>query len=63
MAVLDLAWPSGVQAELSQPAALLLNEEAATVTVASQAGYRCFTDIRTFQRYVELEILAASTSD
>lgn len=57
VAVFDLAWPSGVQEELSQPVAVLLNEEIATVTVASQAGFRCFTDVTLFQRYVDREIL------
>ena len=58
MAVLDLAWSNGLQEELSQPVAVLLNEEAATLTLASQAGFRCFTDPRAFQRYVEVEVLA-----
>jgi hypothetical protein len=61
MAVLDLAWPEGIQMELSQPVALLLNEEAATITLTSQAGYRCFTDAKTLQRYVTTEILAQSS--
>lgn len=59
-AVFDLAWPNGVQEELSQPVAVLLNESAATIGIASQAGYRCFTSSEEFRRYVEHEILAAS---
>lgn len=61
-AVFDLAWPNGIQEELSQPVAVLLNESAATIGIASQAGYRCFTSIDEFQRYVETEILAAEES-
>ncbi len=57
-AVFDLAWPSGIQEELSQPVAVLLNEEAAIITLASQAGFLCFTDIRLFRQYVETEVLA-----
>jgi hypothetical protein len=57
-AVLDLAWPSGIQEELSQPVAVQLNEDNGTIALASQAGYRCFTSIPEFQRYVRLEILA-----
>jgi hypothetical protein len=57
-AVLDLAWPNGLQEELSQPVAVLLNEDATTVTLASQAGFRCFTDVAAFQRYVRNEVLA-----
>ena len=56
-AVFDLAWPNGIQEELSQPVAILLNEETATLTVASQAGFRCFTDVDSFRHYVEKEIL------
>ena len=33
-----------IQEELSQPVAVLLNEDAETITLASQAGFRCFTD-------------------
>lgn len=57
-AVFDLAWPNGIQEELSQPVAVLLNEDTATVTLASQAGFRCFTDTKSFRRYVEREVLA-----
>jgi len=57
LAVFDLAWPSGLQEELSEPVAVLLNEEAATITIASQAGFKCFTDQASFRRHVELEVL------
>lgn len=56
-AVFDLAWPNGIQEELSQPVALLLNESASTIAIASQAGFRCFTSVEEFQRYVNAEIL------
>lgn len=59
VAVFDLAWPNGVQEELSQPTAVLLNEEAATITLASQAGFKCFTDVASFQQYVRREVLGA----
>lgn len=57
-AVFDLAWPSGIQEELSQPVAVLINEEAAIVSFASQAGFRCFTNLTSFRKYVESEVLA-----
>jgi hypothetical protein len=57
-AVFDLAWPSGIQEELSQPVAVLLNEPDATLAIASQAGCRCFTSIEEFRRHVQTEILA-----
>ena len=57
-AVLDLVWPNGVQEELSQPVAVLLNESPETLAIASRAGFRCFTVVEDFKRYVEKEILA-----
>lgn len=60
-AVFDLAWPNGIQEELSQPVAVLLNESTGTIGIANQAGYRCFTSIDDFRRYVENEILARNS--
>jgi len=57
-AVFDLAWPDGIQQELSQPVAVLLNEGSETIGIASRAGFRCFTSVRDFKDYVEKEILA-----
>ena len=56
-AVLDLAWPYGLQAEYSEPVAVLLDEDAAVRLVANDAGFRVFTSSESFQRYVEREIL------
>lgn len=63
IAVFDLAWPTGLQEELSQPVVVLLNEDAAVITLASQAGYRCFTNAASFRRYVETEVLAGVAGD
>jgi hypothetical protein len=57
-AVFDLAWPNGIQEELSQPIAVLLDEDATLVAHASQAGYRCFTSVETFRKYIKQEALA-----
>lgn len=57
-AVIDLAWPGGIQEGYSQPTAILLNEPSETLGTVSQAGYKCFTSIKSFQQYVEKEILA-----
>jgi hypothetical protein len=57
MAVFDLAWPHGLQEELSQPVAVLLNEDKDTIAVASQAGFICFAEIPTFRSYVESKML------
>ncbi|GAB4330564.1 MAG: DUF262 domain-containing protein [Calditrichia bacterium] len=56
-AVFDLAWPSGIQEELSEPVVVLLNEPPEVIALASQAGFRCFTSIDYFKQYVRTEIL------
>ena len=60
LATLDLAWPDGLQEGLSQPVALLIDEDAETEKRASEAGYRYYTDIESLKRYVEEQILAIS---
>ena len=39
-AVFDLAWPEGRQPGLTEPVAVLLNEPAEVLAIASAAGYR-----------------------
>ena len=56
-ALFDLAWPNGIQEELSQPVALLLNEGSEVLAIASQAGYRCFLSVDELRRYIQSEIL------
>jgi hypothetical protein len=57
-AIFDLAWPCGLQEELSQPVAVLLDESADIIALASRAGFRCFTETEVFKGYVRKEILA-----
>jgi hypothetical protein len=57
-AVFDLAWPNGIQAELSQPVAVLLNESNEMLILASRAGFRCFATAQDFKDYVQKDILA-----
>jgi len=59
-AALDLAWPVGLQQELSHPVAVLLDEPAEVLALASQAGFRCFVSPVDFRSYVEREILAGT---
>ena len=61
-AVFDLAWPSGIQSGLTQPVAVLLNERAEVLSIASGAGFRCFTSTAEFKQYVEREILGVSVA-
>lgn len=52
-AILDLVWPNGVQAELTEPVAILLGESTELISLASGAGFRCFTSTGEFKAYVK----------
>lgn len=58
LAILDLAWPDGLQPGLSEPVALLIAESLETLNVAQGAGFRCFTEVAALRRYVQREVLA-----
>ena len=58
LAILDLAWPEGMQPRLSEPVALLIDETLATHDAANRAGFRFFTDVESLKVYVESEVLA-----
>lgn len=58
LAVLDLAWPAGLQEGLSQPVALILGEGEEMEELINQAGYRFFTTVKAFKGYVQWDILA-----
>jgi len=62
-AVFDLAWPNGIQEELSQPVAILLDETKEIFALASTAGYRTFSSVCDFQKYVQREILGIESED
>ncbi|MER8472749.1 DUF262 domain-containing protein [Mesorhizobium sp. M1328] len=57
IAMFDLAWPNGLQEELSEPVAVLLNESDDIIALASAAGFRCFTSVAVFKDYVNKEML------
>ncbi|MBC8394432.1 MAG: DUF262 domain-containing protein [Deltaproteobacteria bacterium] len=59
LAVLDLAWPDGLQEGYSQPVALMIDEEKETQELVSSMGYRYFTNSDSFRSYVLKNILAA----
>lgn len=63
LALLDLAWPNGLQEGLSQPVVLLIDEEEEVEEAANRAGFHFFTDINSFQEYVRKEILALASDD
>ena len=56
-AVLDLAWPDGLQTGFSQSVAVLIDEDDVVRLAANNAGFRVFTSPDSFRRYVEREIL------
>ena len=55
-AVFDIAWPDGLQPGLTGPVTVLLNETLEVLSLASAAGFRCFTTADEFRLYVGTEI-------
>lgn len=53
LAIIDLAWPNGIQPGLTEPVAFLFDETPDTQGIVNAAGYRYFTDVQSFQKYVE----------
>jgi hypothetical protein len=56
--LLDLAWPAGLQENLSQPVALLLNRPSEVLAIASQCGFQCFAQMDQAKAYIQRTILA-----
>jgi hypothetical protein len=63
IALLDLAWPEGLQTGLSKPVALLIDEPNETLEAANAAGYTYFTDAEDFKDYVRREILGLEPNE
>lgn len=63
IAMFDLAWPDGVQSELSDPVAVLIDEDREVLATAGRNGYRFFTSPDGFKRYINDEILMASNGN
>ncbi|MBA2536976.1 MAG: hypothetical protein H0V20_06025 [Actinobacteria bacterium] len=62
LAIFDLAWPEGVQLELTEPVALLLNEPQEVGQAAAAYGFRFFTTVEALKAYVESEVLEAEAA-
>jgi hypothetical protein len=60
VAILDLAWPNGLQEGLSQPVALLIDEPIEVEEAVNRAGFTFFTTVNSFRGYVKREILAST---
>jgi hypothetical protein len=61
LAILDLAWPEGMQLERTEPVALLLNESPEVERAAAAHGFRFFTSPAALRHYVEREVLEEVT--
>lgn len=57
LAVIDLAWPNGLQEGLSEPVALLIDEDDDVAETVNSYGYRYFTNVVDFKTYVKQAIL------
>jgi hypothetical protein len=57
-AILDLAWPQGMQKGLSRPVALLLNESNELIGAMQKKSYIVFTSAEAFKSYVKKDVLA-----
>ena len=58
LAVIDLAWPTGLQEGYSQPVALLIDEDAELGKIVNSAGFRFFTDAESLKKYVREEVIS-----
>jgi len=56
-AFLDLAWPEGLQEGLSEPTALILNEEMEVFKLATSAGFQVFDNVEEFRVYTARKVL------
>lgn len=52
LAVLDLAWPDGIQIGLSEPVALMIDEELEDYKIANKNGFKYFTNTKGFKDYI-----------
>jgi hypothetical protein len=57
LAMLDLAWPNGIQEGLSKPVALLINEGREIEEILNREGYTYFSGVEDFKNYVKKDIL------
>jgi hypothetical protein len=62
LAIIDLAWPNGLQEGYSQPVAILIDEPQTTEEALNRAGFRFFTDIDGFKDYVLREVVASDSN-
>ncbi len=57
IAILDIAWPDGVQVGLSDPMALLLDEPAEVLNAANREGFQLFENAEELKTHVANKLL------
>lgn len=57
LAVLDLAWPEGMQPGLSKPVALILDGDKEAEKILNQKGFLYFKIVEDLKKYVQAEII------
>ncbi|MDE3262507.1 MAG: DUF262 domain-containing protein [Acidobacteriota bacterium] len=62
LAVVDLAWPRGIQEGLTGKVAVLIDEDVATHRIVARAGFRCFDSVQGFQEHVRRDVLVESAA-
>ena len=63
LAVVDLAWPDGLQPGLTQPVALLLDETGDAERRANSAGFLVFTEVGGLRQHIQKLELGAASGD
>lgn len=63
LAILDLAWPNGLQEGYSHPVALLIEEDLKVKEIVNRFGYLYFTNLNDFYKYVQHEILSLQSTN
>ena len=58
VAIIDLAWPQGIQVGLSEPIALLLNETEEIQATVSKFGYRYYRSVDELKQHIESTYLS-----
>ena len=50
--IIDLAWPDGIQNNLSEPVAIMIDEENSNISKVNLQKYRVFEDVKSFKEYI-----------
>jgi hypothetical protein len=58
-AIIDLAWPEGIQTGLSKPVAFILNEEKELEEILNKAGFTFYTNSEDLKNYITNEIMGS----